>query len=92
MKRLLWLLERRGRWVGRNRPLSQTPSAWLRSVLTARPDQEDDIRQLTRMAEWSAYASELTPPWSAAEVRCLCRRVLDTWTLRAFKRQEPRTQ
>jgi hypothetical protein len=85
VRRVLWLLERRGQWAGRPRPKSQTPSGWLRTVLAVRPDQEDEFRQLALMAEWSAYAPELTPPWSAPEVQCVCRRVLDVWTLERWR-------
>lgn len=81
VRRVLWLLERRGRWAGRPRAASQTPSAWLRTVLPAHPDQADEIRQLTRMVEWCAYASELPPPWHLAEVQTVCGRALDVWTL-----------
>jgi hypothetical protein len=85
VRRILWLLERRGCWVGRARPISQTPSAWLRAVLAVRPDQEDELRQLTLMAEWCAYAPGLAPPWGLPEVRCVCRRVLDGWTLERWR-------
>jgi transglutaminase-like putative cysteine protease len=85
VQRVLWLLERRGRWAGCPRATSQTTSAWLRTLLLARSDQADEIQQLTRMAEWCAYAPELTTPWHVAEVQNVCRRVLDTWTLRRWR-------
>jgi transglutaminase-like putative cysteine protease len=99
VRRVLWLLERRGRWAGRPRPASQTPSTWLRTLLLVRPGPKDDmprsagetpalrdeIGHLTRMAEWCAYAPELTPPWNAPEVRRVCCRVLDVWTLRRWR-------
>jgi protein-glutamine gamma-glutamyltransferase len=85
VRRVLWLLERRGRWAGRPRRTSQTLSAWMRSVLAVRPDKEDEIRQLMRMAEWCAYAPALAPPWSVPEVRSVCRRVLDEWTLNRWR-------
>jgi protein-glutamine gamma-glutamyltransferase len=84
VRRLLWLLERRGRWAGRSRPTSQTPSTWLCRVLPA-TDQQSDLKLLTRMAEWCAYAPELPPPWNAPEVRRVCRRILDTWTLQRWR-------
>jgi transglutaminase-like putative cysteine protease len=85
VRRALWLMERRGRWAGRPRRTSQTPSAWLRAALALRPERDDEIRQLTLMAEWCAYGPEGSPPWSAPEVQCVCRRVLDVWTLRHWR-------
>jgi hypothetical protein len=85
LRRVLRLLERRGRWAGRPRPPSNTPAAWLRTVLAVRPDPKDDLRQLTLMAEWCAYAPGLAPPWDAPEVQRVCRRVLDEWTLRRWR-------
>src|SRR5205085_1957064 len=63
--------------------LGPSPSgpARLRSRL---PDPELD--ELTRMAEWAAYAPDLAPAWGEAEVRGTCRRVLDGWTLRRWRR------
>ncbi|HTU93712.1 MAG TPA: transglutaminase-like domain-containing protein [Gemmataceae bacterium] len=98
VRRVLWLLERRGRWTGRPRPISQTPSAWLRMVLLPHKggrrltslsplvgegwgEGQCEIDQLMRIAEWCVYAPELTPPWHEAEVRNICRRVIDVWTL-----------
>jgi hypothetical protein len=80
VRRVLWLLERRGRWAGRPRPSSQTPSTWLHTVLPE-TDQQADLHRLTLMAEWSCYGPELAPPWLMPEVRTVCRRVLDQWTL-----------
>jgi hypothetical protein len=85
VRRVLWLLECRGRWAGRPRPTSQTPSTWLRTALAVPAGQEDELQKLTRMAEWSAYASGLTPPWHPPEVRSVCRRVLDVWTLQRWR-------
>jgi protein-glutamine gamma-glutamyltransferase len=84
VRRVLWLLERRGRWAGRSRPTSQTPSTWLCRVLPA-SEQQSDLKLLTQMAEWCAYAPELAPPWSTPEVRRVCRRVLDTWSLQRWR-------
>src|SRR5207237_8282847 len=72
VRRVLWLLERRGRWAGRPRPTSQTRSSWLRSALLVGTDQPADLQQLTLMAEWSAYASDLAPPWRLADVPHVC--------------------
>jgi hypothetical protein len=85
VRRVLWLLERRGRWAGRPRRASQTPSAWLSTLLAVRPDLETEIRQLALMAEWCVYASGLEPPWSTPEIRCVCRRALDVWTLERWR-------
>ncbi len=83
--RVLWLLERRGRWAGRPRRTSQTRSTWLRTVLAVGPYQDDEIRQLALLAEWCVYAPELEPPWSAPQIRGVCRRVLDVWTLQRWR-------
>jgi hypothetical protein len=85
VRRIFRLLERRGRWAGRPRGASQTPSTWLRTVLPAGTDQQADLKLLTMMAEWSAYAPDLTPPWPVPKVRGVCRRVLDEWTLNRWR-------
>jgi hypothetical protein len=82
VRQILWLLERRGRWAGRPRPLSQTPSTWLRTVL----HQQADLQRLSSMAEWTCYGPDLTPPWSKPEVGIVCRRVLDHWTLPRWRK------
>jgi hypothetical protein len=85
VRRILRLLERRGRWAGRPRRASQTPSTWLRTVLPAGTGQRSDLRLLTMMAEWSAYAPDLTPPWPVPVVQNVCRRVLDEWTFKRWR-------
>jgi hypothetical protein len=37
------------------------------------------------MAEWSAYAPNLVPPWRLTEVQTVCRRVLDEWNLQRWR-------
>jgi hypothetical protein len=85
VRRVLWLLERRGRWAGRPRPASQTPSTWLRALLPAGTDSHSDLKLLTLMAEWSAYAADPRPPWPVPTVQHVCRRVLDEWTLNRWR-------
>ena len=84
--RALWLLECRGRWAGRRRPPSQTPSRWLATVLAARVARDLELQQLMKMAEWSAYAQDLNPPWLRVEMENVCRRVVQYWTLRRWRR------
>lgn len=86
VRRVLWLLERRGQWAGCPRPLSQTQAAWLMGMLRS-PGAEIDseLRQLARMAEWSSYGTDLSPPWPEAQVETVCRRVLDVWTLQRWR-------
>jgi transglutaminase-like putative cysteine protease len=86
VRRALWLLERRGRWAGRPRGTSQTAPAWLRSALPGPFPPEAGLDELTAMAEWAAYAPELEPPWRGDEVWGACRRALDAWTLRRWRR------
>jgi protein-glutamine gamma-glutamyltransferase len=81
VRHVLWLLERRGRWAGSPRQPSQTQSTWLRTVLPAGNNHRAALGQLTMMAEWSAYAPDLVPPWPPQEVQTVCRRVLDEWSL-----------
>ena len=85
VRRVLWLLERRGRWAGRPRPASQTPATWLHAVLPAGTDPQGDLTLLTSMAEWAAYAADLRPPWPTPSVQHVCRRVLDEWTLTRWR-------
>jgi hypothetical protein len=85
VRRVLWLLEFRGRWAGRPRPASQTRPSWLRAALPAALQQESDVNLLTAMAEWSAYAHDLRPPWTSSKVQSVCRRTLDQWTLRRWR-------
>ena len=84
VRRVLWLLECRGRWVGRPRPSSQTPSTWLRRLACAGARQSE-VDLLTMMADWNAYAPELVPPWPVPQVRDVCRRVLAEWTLQRWR-------
>jgi hypothetical protein len=81
-RRAVWLLERRARWAGRPRPASQTVTRWLGAALPAEAGQ---LAELARVAEWAAYGPDLAPPWPEAEVRGLCRRALDRWTLRRWR-------
>jgi transglutaminase-like putative cysteine protease len=83
--RAVWLLQRRGRWVGRPRPTCQTVPAWLRSVFPQQTSAETALGRLTALAEWAAYAADLEPPWGQAEVVGVCRHVLDAWTLRQWR-------
>jgi transglutaminase-like putative cysteine protease len=86
VRRAWLLLERRGRWAGRPRPASQTLATWVRTTFTMPVAPDAELNQLTRMAEWATYASDLAPPWSEDEVQTICRRVLDDWTLRRWRR------
>lgn len=58
VRRTVRLLERRGRWVGRDRTSGQTATAWLRSVYAQEVHHDFDLGELVRMAEWSAYAPD----------------------------------
>jgi hypothetical protein len=88
VRRALWLLQRRGSWAGRPRRASQTVQAWLRASLP-HPAADAELGQLTRMAEWAAYAPDLAPPWEWAQVRGACGRALDGWTLRRWREAGP---
>jgi protein-glutamine gamma-glutamyltransferase len=85
VRRVLWLLEHRGRWTGQPRRPAQTRAAWLRAVMSDQSDPPGEVRNLTSMAEWCAYSTSQTPPWSAVEVRSVCRQVLDEWNLRRWR-------
>jgi protein-glutamine gamma-glutamyltransferase len=86
VRRAVWLLECRGSWAGCPRLRSQTVPSWLRFSLPAPARQPPDLERLTRMVEWAAYAPDLTPPWPGDEVKSVCRRALDAWTLRRWRR------
>lgn len=87
IRRALRVLERRGRWANRPRGPQQTASSWLRSVPT-NPTTDADFDRLTVMAEWAAYGPDV-PPWPEADVRAVCRRVLDGWPLRRWRDARP---
>ncbi len=80
VRRAVWLLERRARWAGRARQPSQTAATWLRGVTGLSCDP------LPALAEWAAYGRNLEPPWPVDEVKSICRRVLDAWTLPCWRR------
>lgn len=86
VRRAVRVLERRGRWAGRPRPARQTTRSWLRGVQPGAADCGIDFDRLTRMAEWATYAPDLPPPWPEADVLALCRRVLDGWPLRRWRK------
>jgi protein-glutamine gamma-glutamyltransferase len=86
VRRALWVLEWRGRWVGRRRRPSQTVPAWLQGALPAPLPCPADVSRLTRMAEWAAYAPTQSPPWPPDEVKKVCAWALDEWTLRRWQR------
>jgi transglutaminase-like putative cysteine protease len=85
VRRALWLLEWRGRCAGRPRRASQTVQLWLRTTLPEPISQDTELEQLTRMAEWAAYAADLAPPWQRTEVDNICRHVVHDWTLRRWR-------
>ncbi|MFO0878230.1 MAG: transglutaminase domain-containing protein [Gemmataceae bacterium] len=83
------ILERRGHWVGKARPRRQTVLGWLRRTLPLPASLDPDLDQLTRMAEWAAYALDTPPPWSEAEVLAVCHRVLAGWSLKRWRSPHP---
>jgi hypothetical protein len=85
VRRALRLLEWRGRWAGQPRQASQTVPGWLRAALRRETFPPAEVDRLTAMAEWAAYAQDLEPPWVDDEVRGVCRRALDAWTLRRWR-------
>jgi hypothetical protein len=86
VQRALGLLETRGRWAGRPRLPSQTFNVWLRALFREQVAENPDLEELACLAEWACYAADLNPPWAAAEVRNVCGRVLDRWTLRRCRK------
>jgi protein-glutamine gamma-glutamyltransferase len=89
VRRTVRLLEWRGRCVGQPRPLSQTPSTWLRDLLHERSGELPPLHQLAFMAEWSSYAPAAASPWGLAEVREVCRSAISEWTVRRLRRTPP---
>jgi hypothetical protein len=86
VRRTLWLLQWRARGAGRPRRAFQTIPNWLRSAAQAPIAREMELAELTRMAEWAAYASDLAPPWRLAEVQDVCCRVAAAWTSQHWRR------
>ncbi|CAN5888639.1 transglutaminase-like domain-containing protein [soil metagenome] len=93
--RTLRLLERRSRWAGRPRPIGWTPSRWYGTISsTAAPDLRADLEGLLQLADWSLYApegeaqGEDSPPLcNEPDLRAICRRAVQGWTLRTFRAQ-----
>ena len=84
VRRAAVVLERRARWAGKARPGSQTLPTWLTTgSLQRKPDES--LGQFSRMAEWAAYAPNLSPPWSEREVLPICRRVLADWKIHRWR-------
>ncbi|MCX7701480.1 MAG: transglutaminase-like domain-containing protein, partial [Gemmataceae bacterium] len=80
----LWLIEQRGRWAGLNRTPQQTFTRWTDSLPDhARTDR--DWNTLVSLGEWASYSDQLPPPIPPDEVRKVCRRVVDHWTIRRFR-------
>ncbi len=78
--RCLRLLERRCRWQRCDRRAEQTLAAWFASL--RRGMREDPaLAELVRLAEWAAYAPNLPPPLPPEEIRQVCQRVVQSWTL-----------
>ena len=86
VRRALWLLESRGRWAGRPRRVYQTTRDWLHSTPPEPISRDVEIEALIRMAEWAVYAADLSPPWKQAEVRSVCSRAVNGWTLRRWRK------
>jgi hypothetical protein len=86
VRRALWLLEWRGRWAGQPRRPCQTTRDWLYASLPEPRAGDVEIEALTRMAEWASYASDLAPPWKRAEIRSVCCRVVNNWTLQQWRK------
>jgi len=85
VRRAVHVLERRGRWAGRPRSARQTALSWLRGVQPKAVDWDTDYGRLARMAEWAAYAPDVSPPWSDSDVLVVCQRVLDGWPLQRWR-------
>lgn len=89
VRRAIGLLERRGRWTGRPRPLRQTAPAWLRSTQAMPSSMNRDLDQLAELAEWASYAPDAKGPWPDAEVLALCHRVVQNWSWKHWRQTPP---
>ncbi|RUL81320.1 transglutaminase domain-containing protein [Tautonia sociabilis] len=84
----LRLVERRASWAGRGRTTGQTPSRWCDALVASAPTElVNDLRELIRLAQWSAYAPGPLP--GGVESLVICRRVVRGWTLRTFRAMTP---
>jgi hypothetical protein len=76
----LRLIERRCRWQRRGRPHEQSLAAWAESLRQG-GSEDEELAELVRLGEWAAYAPGLPAPLPPEDVRSVCRRALETWTL-----------
>jgi hypothetical protein len=84
----LRLIERRASWTGRPRSIGETPSHWCGTLAGSAPEHlARDLRNLVRLAQWSAFAPGPLP--AGVDAASLCRRVVRGWTLRAFRTITP---
>lgn len=81
--RALLILERRGCWVGMQRPHFLTRHSWLLQLTII--NCMHDVRRLSIMVDWATYAPNLTPPWSESDVLFVCRRVISGCSLRRWR-------
>jgi hypothetical protein len=85
----LRLVERRSRWAGRPRLSGQTPRRWLAAIIPPTFGDAADLDGLIRLAEWGLHAPQgAAPPESSLAIdhRDACRRAVETWTIRRFRR------
>ena len=81
--RSLRLLERRTRFAGRQRAVTETISTWTDRLAGGTNDAA--LARLTLLAESAAYAPNLPPPMPDSAVFAECRTVLNVWTLKRLR-------
>ncbi len=80
----LRLIERRASWAGIPRAIGETPTRWCHQIVPpTRNGLVSDLKTLIRLAQWSVFAPEPLPPEFDSDT--LCRRVVQSWTLRTFQ-------
>ncbi len=76
----LRLIERRCRWQRCGRTHEQTLAAWAASLQRGAPE-DVELAELVRLSECAAYAPDLPAPLPPEDIRSVCRRAIESWTL-----------
>jgi protein-glutamine gamma-glutamyltransferase len=77
------VLDRRGSLAGRARIESHSLADWMQTLAPS-PNSQAALRPFVDLAERAAYAPNLPPPFTEAEMLTICRQALRIWTLDQF--------
>ncbi len=85
----LSLVERRSSWANLPRPMGRSPRRWYEKMIPPTNVEIDDLGRLIHLAEWGLYAplgAALPKQVGDDDPRDTCRRAVDAWTVRRFKK------